>query len=697
MPQFVANLGLSALNGSNGFRIDGETEFDIFGSSVSSAGDVNGDGFDDVIVGAPWAEPNGFLSGSAYVVFGKEGGFAPILQLSTLDGSNGFQFSGEEKFDSCGTSVSSAGDINGDGFADFLVGAYGAGPGDGSSGASYVVFGKAGGFAPNIDAGSLNGSNGFRISGYSTGDFSGRSVSSAGDVNGDGFADVIVGAYGANPNGENSGASFIVFGKSAGFAANLDLSTLDGSNGFRISGEMEFDLSGRSVSSGGDVNGDGFDDVIVGAWGAGPHGLSSGASYVVFGKANGFSANLDLSSLDGRNGFQINGEGELDSSGQSVSLAGDVNGDGFGDVIIGAPVAGPDDNGASYVVFGKAGGFAASIDLSTLDGSTGFKISGGAAYDFNGSAVSSAGDVNGDGFDDVIIGAHGASPNGHMSGASYVVFGKAGGFAADIDLSLLSGNDGFRISGAAADDRSGRSVFSAGDVNGDGFDDLIVGAEAADPGGTDSGASYVIFGHRALSAVMIVGTNIAQTSNGGYRNDAISGFGGNDKLNGWEGADMLSGGDGNDILIGGTGADIISGGTGNDALLGGIDADLLRGDAGNDTIVGGPRNDILIGGSGNDTFRYVALTDSGDRINDFTGGGVAGGDRIDFSAIDAMPGGIDNVFLFGGTTATAHGVWYSSTVLKSTVFLDTDGNAATAELTMVLSGVASLIQGDFIL
>ncbi len=124
-----------------------------------------------------------------------------------------------------------------------------------------------------------------------------------------------------------------------------------------------------------------------------------------------------------------------------------------------------------------------NIDLSTLDGTNGFQISGEAADDYSGVSVASAGDVNGDGFDDLIVGARDADPNGTYSGASYVVFGKAAGFAANLDLSTLDGTNGFQLSGEAASDYSGFSVASAGDVNGDGFDDLIVGAPRADPNG----------------------------------------------------------------------------------------------------------------------------------------------------------------------------------------------------------------------
>ncbi|PTQ87736.1 FG-GAP repeat protein [Nitrosomonas ureae] len=555
---FNATLDLSSLDGNNGFRLVG-AEYDFSGYSVSIAGDVNGDGFDDVIIGAHRASHNGDGSGSSYVVFGKVSGFNATLDLSSLDGSNGFRVDGLTAGVKLGKSVSTAGDVNGDGFDDVIVGAFGAAPNGNFSGSSYVVFGKVSGFNTTLDLSSLDGSNGFRVDGLTAGVKLGKSVSTAGDVNGDGFDDVIVGAFGAAPNGNFSGSSYVVFGKVSGFNTTLDLSSLDGSNGFRVEGLAAGDQLGNSVSAAGDVNGDGFDDVIVGAFGAAPNGNISGSSYVVFGKVSGFNALLDLSSLDGSNGFRLDGENRLDRSGESVSAAGDVNGDGFDDVIIGARWADPNipnsfDSGSSYVVFGKASGFNATLELSNLNGSNGFRLDGEGHHDFSGFSVNTAGDVNGDGFADVIVGALGVDYNGTDSGSSYVVFGKASGFSAVLDLSSLDGSNGFRLDG------SGRFVSSAGDINDDGFDDVIVGS------GGDF--SYVVFGRSSFTDYAdFQGTPGDDNLIGTKAAERFKGEAGNDRMIGRGGADSFDGGSGNDyIRISGSDFELVDGGTGTDIL-----------------------------------------------------------------------------------------------------------------------------------
>ncbi|MBE9098364.1 Ig-like domain-containing protein [Vacuolonema iberomarrocanum] len=509
---FPAQFNLSTLNGSNGFVINGIDERDSSGRSVSGVGDINGDGVDDLIIGAFSADSNGNnFAGESYVVFGRTQGFAASLNLADLDGRNGFILSGIGTGDVSGRSVSGAGDINGDGVDDLIIGAPEANPNGIDSGESYVVFGRTQGFAASLNLADLDGSNGFVLRGMEEFDRAGISVSGAGDINGDDIDDLIIGADLATPDGRSvAGKSYVVFGHTQGFAANLNLSTLDGSNGFVLNGIAPDDRAGFSVSGAGDVNGDGIDDLIIGAAGAAPNGNDfAGESYVVFGRDQGFDPSLELSDLDGRNGFVISGMAEYDLSSRSVSGAGDINGDGIDDLIIGAAGADPNgsSSGQSYVVFGNNQGFDLSLDPSTLDGRNGFVINGIDSGDRFGISVSGAEDINGDGIDDLIIGAFGADPNGANSGESYVVFGNNQGFAASLNLSDLNGSNGFILNGIDANDRSGRWVSGAGDINGDGINDLIIGAYGADPNGEGSGESYVVFGRIPLPQVSILATD----------------------------------------------------------------------------------------------------------------------------------------------------------------------------------------------
>ena len=412
------------------------------------------------------------------------------IELSGLDGSNGFYVNGVSAGDGSGRVVSDAGDVNGDGFDDILIGAPYADPHGSGSGQSYVVYGGCS-VPGTVQLSLLNGTNGFTVNGISTNDRAGYAVSGAGDVNGDGFDDIVIGAFGADPTGYASGQSYVVYGGTA-LPSTFELSSLNGASGFRVNGVTFLDRSGISVSGAGDVDGNGFDDILIGALQADPHGLNSGQSYVVYG-GSAVPGTVELSALNGTTGFRVNGISSYDYAGH-LSGAGDVNGDGFDDILIGAPDADPHDQatGQSYVVYGGSA-VPGTVELSALNGTNGYFVNGILRQDISGYAVSGAGDVNGDGFADILIRAPYADPHGSDSGQSYVVYGGSA-LPASIELSALNGTTGFRLNGISTNDQSGRSVSGAGDMNGDGFADILIGAWLANPNGASSGQSYVLYG-----------------------------------------------------------------------------------------------------------------------------------------------------------------------------------------------------------
>ena len=478
-----------------------------------------------------------------------------------------------------------------------------------------------------------------------------------------------------DPNNNSTSTDFTLTITDNLFPAIVELQDLTSSDGFVI-GSLDFlNDSGRSVSSAGDINGDGFDDLIIGATGAfysefDGHEVAypeDRRAYVVFGTNENFNSELNLSTLDGSNGFLINSDIWDHSSGWSVSSAGDINGDGFDDLIIGAELAGNysrynyNDTGQSYVIFGSSGEFASSLDLSTLDGSNGFVINGIDPWDKSGKSVSSAGDINGDGFDDLIIGAPNAYPNDNASaGESYVLFGSSDEFASNLDLSTLDGSNGFVINGIEPGDHLGESVSSAGDINGDGIDDLIIGAPDADfHDNSHAGKSYVIYGVADSKSITdpnptadnhLSGTAKADRIESGAGKDLATGGDGNDTIDGDTGEDRLFGDRGADLLDGGAGNDFLQAGDGRDRLLGGDGDDTLFGDAGNDTLTGNAGNDLLFAGAGKDSLNGGTGNDSlfgsdgNDTINGDTGDDRLFGDR----GADFLDGGAGNDFLQGG-------------------------------------------------
>ena len=550
------NFNLSTLNGSNGFIINGANRGDRSGRSVSNAGDINGDGIGDLIIGAPAADPNGSASGISYVIFGGANvGSSGEFDLANINGINGFAIEGGSAADFQGFSVSNAGDVNGDGFDDLIVGASAADPNGNSSGVSYVIFGGIHSDTGSINPANLNGINGFAINGIDPGDLSGRSVSNAGDINNDGIDDLIISAPNGDLNGNNSGESYVVFGNAnIGSSGNFNLSNLNGSNGFIINGINGGDFSGRSVSNAGDLNGDNIDDLIIGATRSETSSTGgAGESYVVFGGSNvGSSGSLDLSTLNGSNGFLIQG---IDlTTGYSVSNAGDINNDGVDDIIVGAYNAdgNGDASGQSYVIFGNSGSTVSCNPTAGDDDLTGCATAENDIVDgLSGNDTLAGGDG-----DDVLIGR----------GGDDEIFGDAGN-------DILYGNGGNDI------------------LNGGSNDDTLNGGNGNDVINGDSGNDRSI---------------------GGNGDDTIDGGTGNDTLNGGNNNDFLSGNLGNDRLLGRNGNDTLNGGSGNDTLKGDADDDYLIGGLGKDILNGGSGSDIFAVASG--------VTADLDVVTDFTDG-----------------------------------------------------------------------------
>ncbi|HMR42032.1 MAG TPA: integrin alpha, partial [Ignavibacteria bacterium] len=418
--------GSNSLDNNADKFLSAENSGDRFGSSVSGCGDVNGDGNSDLIIGAPYNDQNGASSGRAYIYFNSMSG-SDIEDLT---------FTGASTNDLLGNSVSSAGDVNGDGYDDIIIGAYGY---NSDQGRAYIYFGGS----------IMNNVADVILTGVSAGYNFGYSVSSAGDVNGDGYSDVIVGAYGYN---SDQGRAYIYFG---GSSMN---NTVD----VTFTGLFTGDRFGFSVSSAGDVNGDGFSDVIVGSYRYNA-GTSRGRAYIYLGG----------SSMNNVADVTLFGENDGDSFGYSVSSAGDVNGDGYSDVIVGA-YAYNAFQGSAYIYLGG----------SSMNNHINVTLTGASAGDRYGYSVSTAGDVNGDGYSDVIVGAFEASSG---RGRAYIYNGG---------ISMNSTSDVI-LTGVTDYTDFGWSVSTAGDVNGDGFSDVIVGTTYG--GDENQGSAYIYFGAASMN------------------------------------------------------------------------------------------------------------------------------------------------------------------------------------------------------
>lgn len=462
-------LGGSNMDGISDKTIFAEAVNDNFGFSVSGAGDVNNDGFDDVIVGA---YRNDGSKGKAYLYFGG----------NTMDVSADVIMVGESTSNYFGYSVSDAKDVNNDGYDDVIVGAnyYNS-----RQGRSYVYFGGS----------SMNNTADVIMTGVATNNYFGSSVSSVGDLNNDGFDDVVVGSYGYS---SNQGRAYIYYGSSS----------MDNTVDLTLTGELINSYFGNAVSGAGDVNNDGFDDIFIGAYG---YNNSNGRSYIYLGATNmdnSIDVTMNGEKINSEYAYSVSGAGDVNNDGYddiivgsrgynryqgraylyfggsvfdnvadvimtggdvnynfggSVAAAGDVNNDGFDDVIVGSSLS--KGSGRAHIYFG--GNTMDNVADVTMIGETSFGIS-----------VSGAGDVNNDGFDDVIIGAN---QYNNWQGRAYLFLG---GVTMDniVDVTMT---------GIASINDFGSTVSDAGDVNGDGYDDVIVGTNKTNG---SAGYAYIYLG-----------------------------------------------------------------------------------------------------------------------------------------------------------------------------------------------------------
>ena len=426
--------------------------FTLFGNSVATAGDVNGDGYSDVIVGAPFYSDGENSEGRAVVYHGSAAG---------LDTTEAWSVESNQANAYFGVSVSTAGDVNGDGYSDVIVGAWPYDNGETDEGRAVVYYGSAAG---------LGGTEAWSAESNQADAWLGYSVSTAGDVNGDGYSDVIVGASGYDNaaferrahlyNSPTEGRAYVYHGSASGLGATAawiaESDSIDGSFGW-------------SVSTAGDVNGDGYSDVIVGATSYSNGETYEGRAYVYHGSSSGLAATEAWTAESNQARAAL---------GWFVSTAGDVNGDGYSDVIIGAPYYDNDeaDEGRAIVYHGSATGLKATESWTAESNYAGAQF---------GYAVATAGDINGDGYSDVIVGVPFYLSEEFSDSRAYVYHGGAVG---------LSATDGWSAESNQADALFGTSVSTAGDVNGDGYSDVIVGARFYDNGEVDEGRAFVYHG-----------------------------------------------------------------------------------------------------------------------------------------------------------------------------------------------------------
>jgi hypothetical protein len=442
LPESVS-LGLYAADS----YLSGDQAEGASGTAVAIAGDVNDDGFADILIAAQAYDGQDQNSGKVFLVYGPA---ETPVSLASADAA----FEGEG-YGAYLNEIAAAGDVNGDGFADILFGAGDDDEGGSQSGKAYVVLGPPDPVMVPVAT----------YHGEAASNVAGSAVAGAGDVDADGYDDVLIGANGYSGN---TGAVYLVYGPMSG---DESLAAAD----IRFTGESGGDRMGAGVAGAGDVNGDGYADVLMGAYGASHLGVGGGKAYLINGPVD---HDVPVASADA----MFYGEMDYDYAGIAVAGAGDVNGDGNDDVLVGAYANDEAGNlaGKTYLLLGPLSGW---IGLASADAT----FLGESAEDKSGRQLAGAGDVDGDGYDDFLIGAYQNDGGGANAGRAYLFFGPQSG-AMDVDDATAV------LTGEYAGDSAGASVAGGGDVDGDGLDDILIGATGFDLVGSGSGMTYLLTG-----------------------------------------------------------------------------------------------------------------------------------------------------------------------------------------------------------
>ncbi|MCP4117186.1 MAG: DUF4214 domain-containing protein [Desulfobacteraceae bacterium] len=462
----------------NGVAITGVEAGDFLGRTVCAAGDMNGDGFADFIIGSD------VNNASSYLIFGRSDLSINPPDLASLKVSLGVLIHGVAPRNS------RAGDINGDGYDDLILG----NPVANGHGEAYLVFGHGGNWDSTFSLNAMDATNGVLISGITTGDETGSAVGAAGDINGDGIDDLVIGSPGSLWNTKASrshGQAHVIYGHTGDWAANFDLENLDLDKGTAIVGNLDRPYHfGHTVNGVGDMNGDGIDDLIIMENGfRGKFGYGLGVyGYLLFGNPLGWGSSIYIDQITEDESVRIKVMGGLGYN--PVKAASDINGDGFSDMIIGTSTYNG-GQGSGTVVLGHDGPWPTTLSNDDYDGNNGFNINN--LKRNLGHDVAGIGDINNDGYDDFLIG------QGGNVGEVYVLMGSPDGWTSNLNLYMLEPDEGQILKGASEGDSFGGSLTGLGDVNGDGFDDFLIGAPGVDLAGyNDVGQAYLFFGSNSF-------------------------------------------------------------------------------------------------------------------------------------------------------------------------------------------------------